>query len=120
MPGVGWSGIQYTITGLWSDEHDSLPASLMDVILCLGNARRALFTKMIMPVRFGRGRIMICGFFQRLGPLFPVKGHVNFDATAYKDILLPTFWQQFEAGLFLFQHENPPVHTARVIKIWFD
>lgn len=37
--------------------------------------------------------------------------------TPYKDILdncmLPTFWQQFEEGLFLFQHDNVHVKKSK-------
>ena len=56
-----------------------------------------------------------------LGPLVPVNGH--FKATAYSEILddsvLPTLWQQFWEGLFLFQHDNAPVHKAKSIHKWF-
>jgi hypothetical protein len=33
--------------------------------------------------------------------------------------MLPTLWQQFGEGPFLFQHGNDPVHKARSIQKWF-
>ncbi|MCJ8736326.1 hypothetical protein PDJAM_G00258380 [Pangasius djambal] len=50
----------------------------------------------------------------------PVKGTLN--ASGYQNILdnsmLPTLWEQFGAGPFLFQHDCAPVHKARSIKTW--
>ncbi len=40
-------------------------------------------------------------------------GRRNPNVTAYSDILvLPTLWQQFREDLFLFLHDNTPVHQV--------
>ncbi|KAL0151286.1 hypothetical protein M9458_053477, partial [Cirrhinus mrigala] len=68
-----------------------------------------------------RGGYGVWLFFRSwLGSLVPVKGTLN--ASACQDILdnsmLPTLWEQFGAGPFLFQHDCAPVHKARSIKTW--
>ena len=56
-----------------------------------------------------------------LGPLVPLKG--NFNSTAYTDSLddstLPILWQQFGECLFMFKHDNGPVHKARSLQKCF-
>lgn len=75
-------------------------------------------------VKYGGGGIMVWSCFSwfGLGPLVLVPGTLN--AETYEEILdnhaLPTLWQQFGIGPFIFQHDNARVHKAQVITEWFQ
>ena len=57
-----------------------------------------------------------------LGLIVPMNRTLK--ASAYQDSLdnfmLPTLWEQFGDGPFLFQHDWAPVHKARSKKTWMS
>lgn len=73
-------------------------------------------------VKHGGGGIMVWGCFsgKGLGPLIKVEGKMN--SHDYIEILesqlLPLINKNFNRRGYLFQDDNAPVHTAKVVKKW--
>uniref|UniRef100_A0A0E9W3S7 Tc1-like transposase DDE domain-containing protein n=1 Tax=Anguilla anguilla TaxID=7936 RepID=A0A0E9W3S7_ANGAN len=65
-------------------------------------------------VKFCGGGIMVWGFFMVWDrPFSSSEGKSKcYSKQWHSRELYPTFWQQFGEGLFLFQHDNTPVHKA--------
>ena len=75
-------------------------------------------------VKFGGASVMVrCGIsWFGLGPLVLVNGSMNSEvyANILENSMLPTLWQQFGIGPFLYQYDNAPVHKTKVIALWFE
>jgi transposase len=75
-------------------------------------------------VKFGGGGLMMWGCFsgKGLGPLVKVDGNLN--SLGYiqilEDHLLPLIENDFNRRGYLYQDDNAPVHTARVVKNWYS
>ncbi|GFW63872.1 transposable element Tcb1 transposase [Trichonephila clavipes] len=113
-------------TVLWSDGQSGFTVWQSDERVWVWRiSGECFFSDCIVPtVKFGGGRIMVWRCFSRfgLGPLVPVIGNMN--SEMYVDILnnaaLPTLWQHFGEGPFLFQQDNCSIHTSRLAQTGFE
>lgn len=110
---------------LWSDESRyQLWQSDGRVWVWRMPGERYLQDCVVPTVKFGGGGILVwsCFSWYGLGPL--VSMHGNMTAEQYEAVLdnyaLPTLWQYFGNGPYLFQQDNAPCHTAHVITTWFE
>lgn len=77
----------------------------------------------IPTVKHGGGSVMVWGVFsaQGVGPLVEINGNMN--ATIYKDILeknLLTYTEETLSQDWIFQQDNDPKHTSKLLKQWFS
>lgn len=77
----------------------------------------------IPTVKHGGGSVMVWGIFsaQGVGPLVEINGNMN--AAIYKDILeknLLTYAEETMPQNWIFQQDNDPKHTSKLLKQWFS
>jgi len=117
---------------LWINEWDSVVWSDESKFeLFRGNGRRLVWRRphekydiecLIPTVKSGRQGVMVWGCFSKnnLGPLVKLEGKIT--ATVYMNVLenylLPFINNLDDQENFIFQEDNAPIHTARVVKSW--
>ncbi|GFV93457.1 transposable element Tc1 transposase [Trichonephila clavipes] len=105
-------------TVLWSDESRFTVWQSDGRVWVWRMPSESFFCDCIVPtVKFGGGSIMVWECFSWFGLGLLV-------SEMYVDILenaaLPTLWQYFGEGQFLFQQDNCSIHTSRLAQTWFD
>jgi transposase len=110
---------------IWSDESKFNLFGSDGRKYCWRKSGEALKTQHIQPtVKHGGGSVMIwgCMTWKGIGNITNIEGTMN--SEMYRNILkaelLDTYeWQELDPEEYVFQQDNDPKHTSRLLKDWF-